>query len=308
MSNIDKVQLYPFSPLKLLHETRKLTASQAKFFVALMCLYFERYGDLDWYCYGSGAQSGADGAEEKNAAHYAPYCGVTKRTFIKMIDALQTAGVVYINDRGCITPIIAEEIQEAVNEGMNLRNNQDGTYDIIAPVAAQTKEVEGVAAIADDMFRSGSMASDNRSEASKANFSLKAEREEKLAAQALREETKAVPPILEEDTRPMETRRADISRKIAKLPHLVEAELTKQEEENEYLEYGDYKPVAITKRVLFEARQLVRDDPRLMDLLNPLIEARDLAYKKLYGEDFVEDWVTPKVWEKLPSVLDGVQF
>jgi|GEM_PF-4704749 len=142
MSNIDKVKLYPFSPLKLLHETRKLTASQAKFFVALICLYFEQYGDLEWY--------GGEGAEEKNAASYAPYCGVTKRTFIKMIDALQMAGVVYINDRGCITPVFAQEIQEAVNEGMSLRDNQDGTYEPINTAVA--KKEEGVAAVADDMF------------------------------------------------------------------------------------------------------------------------------------------------------------
>jgi len=143
MSNIDKVKLYPFSPLKLLHETRKLTASQAKFFVALICLYFERYGDLEWY--------GAEGAEEKSAASYAPYCGVTKRTFIKMIDALQMAGVVYINDRGCITPVFAEEIQEAVNEGMSLRDNQDGTYEPVNTAVA--KKEEGVAVKPESRFQ-----------------------------------------------------------------------------------------------------------------------------------------------------------
>jgi len=162
MSKIDKVELFPFSPLKLLHETRKLTAAQAKFLVALMCLYFERGGSLEWL---SGRE------EEKKAALYAPYCGVTKKTFIKMIDALEDAGVIYLNDCGQIVPKFADEIRQAVKDGTHQILNCDETdagvkvkavAEAIAPRAQKpvaapvTQEArEGVAAEAEARFQGG---------------------------------------------------------------------------------------------------------------------------------------------------------
>jgi len=149
MSTIDKVKLYPFSPLKLLHETRKLTAAQAKFFVALMCLYFERYGNLEFY--------NVDGSADENAAAYAPYCGVTKKTFIKMINALEAAGVIDVNESGYIDPIIAKEIQDAVDAG-TYRVNGYGEFETavpqvpVAPVATFSQE-EAEAAKAAGTFR-----------------------------------------------------------------------------------------------------------------------------------------------------------
>jgi len=111
MSSIDKVELYPFSPLKLLHETRKMTAAQAKFFVALMCLFFEKFGFIE-YLHTYELEKD-DEAKEKNAALHAPYCGVTKKTFMKMIDALHAAEVIRYTEDGCIEPKIAEEIRDA---------------------------------------------------------------------------------------------------------------------------------------------------------------------------------------------------
>jgi len=146
MNAIDKVTLYPFSPLKLLHETRKLTASQAKFFVALMCLYFERDG---WLYYRD--QDGR--IVEEMAAQYAPYCGVTKKTFMKMIDALESVGVVVPNTSGGIEPVFAEEIHQATKEGTHRVNTVGGFEEVDPTALIAAKEGEGVAAVADATFQ-----------------------------------------------------------------------------------------------------------------------------------------------------------
>jgi len=94
-------------------------------------------------------------------------------------------------------------------------------------------------------------------------------------------------------------RREEIAKVIAKLKVLIPQRLDK------VFEYKDYIPVAASKKILFETRQFVREDPRLMDMLEPLIKARNFEWKKFYGDDFEEDWEPPKVWEKLSSVFDG---
>jgi len=165
MSKIDKVELFPFSPLKLLHETRKLTAAQAKFFVALMCLYFERGGLLEWL---------DGGGEEKNAALYAPYCGVTKKTFIKMIGVLQDSRSAYLDDRGRIVLKFADEIKQAVKDGTHqilTCDETDAGVKVKALAVAQapaTQEAKGgVAAEADARFQGsdagGGVGSNNES-------------------------------------------------------------------------------------------------------------------------------------------------